>query len=518
MKKILIIFLALLLATLFAVGCTNNDIDSGDGGDAGDGGVVTDLSWAGYEWVESVDGEWSVNGEDELVLDSGTAAGLQYSWIRLEDRTFSDFVMEFEQNKLDGETTLIAGTFFRSDKESGEDTFAGDMDTPNNLYNVGMDIRYTGSFCWMSTSKHLNGMPQVVKMKNLHHISYADYDVWNKIKIIAQGSHVTVLVNDYYALEFDDPYHTEGYVFLNAAHSGEVDMKYKNFTINDISGATQLDPPSNLSATDGTLDNEVELTWDSVTGADSYFVYRTTDDGGSPNTDEWTVAEITDTNSYTEDADILDAGGTFWYKVKAFSDTAGLSDFSNEDSGYANDTTILIEDFESYTTSTDPGDPDYLVTPNAPWVTGISTTHTGGEEHEPAVWQNVYGGDLLKTNVLRLLHDQLGDPADTGYTYAQYPLSYAGSGTLKFYVIYYNEGDTETLEFWSDLDEVDIDSPPTDADWTHTYPAISITYYHIIEVPITCSGTCNLTWKGSKDIGGQDEDNFYIDNIRFYPD
>jgi len=83
----------------------------------------------------------------------------------------------------------------------------------------------------------------------------------------------------------------------------------------------ELDTPANLTATAG--NTEVGFSWDSVTDADSYNVYRATTSGGPYTTVAQEVYEInyTDTN--------VTNGTTYYYVVTAVN-ADGESDYSDE--------------------------------------------------------------------------------------------------------------------------------------------------------------------------------------------
>ena len=83
--------------------------------------------------------------------------------------------------------------------------------------------------------------------------------------------------------------------------------------------------PSSLEADSG--DEAISLNWSSVSGADSYAVYRSTSSGdalsGNP------VSEGIDQTSFTDDS--VDNGTTYYYQVTALDEENDLeSDGSNE--------------------------------------------------------------------------------------------------------------------------------------------------------------------------------------------
>ncbi|MGY4706234.1 fibronectin type III domain-containing protein [Candidatus Bipolaricaulota sp. J31] len=91
----------------------------------------------------------------------------------------------------------------------------------------------------------------------------------------------------------------------------------------------QLPPaaPTGLSASDGTYTDRVRVTWDEVSGAAFYEVYRTLNPTG-------TFTQIGQTSSPPYDDLGVTQGTTYWYRVKACNQ-AGCSPFSSADGGYA---------------------------------------------------------------------------------------------------------------------------------------------------------------------------------------
>ena len=85
--------------------------------------------------------------------------------------------------------------------------------------------------------------------------------------------------------------------------------------------------PSGVSASDGTYTNKVMVTWDSVSGADSYKVYRAT----SPNGAKTHIGSM-GTSTYYNDYS-ASVGTTYYYWVKAVN-SCGESQYSADDTGY----------------------------------------------------------------------------------------------------------------------------------------------------------------------------------------
>ena len=92
----------------------------------------------------------------------------------------------------------------------------------------------------------------------------------------------------------------------------------------DISTA----PPTGVSASDGTYEDQVRVTWDASPGATRYEVWRhTSDDSGSATR----VASSVAGTAYNDTAAV--PGTTYWYWVKSVR-ALGTSGFSSPDSGY----------------------------------------------------------------------------------------------------------------------------------------------------------------------------------------
>jgi hypothetical protein len=93
------------------------------------------------------------------------------------------------------------------------------------------------------------------------------------------------------------------------------------------SGGTPPNPPTNVSASDGTSTSGVTVTWNSVPGASSYTIYRSTASG----TQGGHVGTST-TGSFT---DTTVARGTIYYYGVTATGAGGVSALSAQDSGYA---------------------------------------------------------------------------------------------------------------------------------------------------------------------------------------
>ncbi len=87
--------------------------------------------------------------------------------------------------------------------------------------------------------------------------------------------------------------------------------------------------PTGVSASDGTYVDKVHVTWNAVTGASHYEVWRNTDSGTG------TATRIASSVSGTSYEDFSAAvGTTYYYRIKAESSCGGISGFSSYDAGW----------------------------------------------------------------------------------------------------------------------------------------------------------------------------------------
>ena len=93
------------------------------------------------------------------------------------------------------------------------------------------------------------------------------------------------------------------------------------------SGYMKLGTPGNVTATQGTHTDRVEVTWNGVISAEKYHVYRSTTIGG-------TYVEKTSTTDMNYTDRMADAGTAYYYKVRAHAQAYGWSDYSSAALGY----------------------------------------------------------------------------------------------------------------------------------------------------------------------------------------
>ena len=85
--------------------------------------------------------------------------------------------------------------------------------------------------------------------------------------------------------------------------------------------------PTGISASDGAYIDKVRITWNTVTGAEKYYVYRSATSLG-------VYTEIGNTNATTYDDTIVSNNMVYYYKIKAYSVAAGYSELSAYDDGF----------------------------------------------------------------------------------------------------------------------------------------------------------------------------------------
>jgi fibronectin type 3 domain-containing protein len=132
-------------------------------------------------------------------------------------------------------------------------------------------------------------------------------------------------------ISYDDTTASAGtvyYYFIKARFTdGTEQFSYSDAGYRSVAGAPV--PPQNVNASDGVADQSyVRITWDAVTGADMYRVYRN-------NKDDYASSEAVSSDiAATEylDSDVA-AGVAYYYWVRAKNAT-GWSNYSDPDTGY----------------------------------------------------------------------------------------------------------------------------------------------------------------------------------------
>ena len=129
---------------------------------------------------------------------------------------------------------------------------------------------------------------------------------------------------------YDDPTATAGttYYYKVKTYDNELYSSYSSYDSGwrKITEPTPPLAPTGVSASDGTYTDKVRISWNSVSGADNYYIYRATSSGGSYSSLDST------SNTYYDDPTAT-AGTTYYYKVKTY-DNELYSSYSSYDSGW----------------------------------------------------------------------------------------------------------------------------------------------------------------------------------------
>ena len=125
---------------------------------------------------------------------------------------------------------------------------------------------------------------------------------------------------------FDDTTVLPGITYYYWIKAG-CDNGWSDFSDSD-SGYAKLSTPLNISATDGTFTNRVEITWSVVSGATGYEIYR----GISDNLSNAALIATSESNNYSDTSVELATKYYYWVKGTA---SACNSELSASDSGYA---------------------------------------------------------------------------------------------------------------------------------------------------------------------------------------
>jgi len=123
-------------------------------------------------------------------------------------------------------------------------------------------------------------------------------------------------------------------IYIGGSSVSSLSGKVKSGKRLNLYGALQatppLSPPAGVTASDGTYSDKVAVTWNAVSGATHYQVYRATSSTGTfQSLSLWQTGLSYNDTSAT-------AGQTYYYKVKAAASSSGgnASDFSASDSGW----------------------------------------------------------------------------------------------------------------------------------------------------------------------------------------
>ena len=121
------------------------------------------------------------------------------------------------------------------------------------------------------------------------------------------------------------------YISVKSRYQADLYGTYKiGFTAID----TVMDTPTGLSATDGTYENRIAVSWNATVDADSYEIYRASDGNNFTKIGESTLAYYEDV---TSDQNQMSTSIEYVYKVRGKKASGAVSSFSNSDIGYLKD-------------------------------------------------------------------------------------------------------------------------------------------------------------------------------------
>ncbi len=143
---------------------------------------------------------------------------------------------------------------------------------------------------------------------------------------IDNSSSASDLSGEITGTSFDDTTALPGVIYFYWTKAG-CDNGWSDFSDSD-SGYAKLSTPLNISATDGTFTNRVEITWSVVSGATGYEIYR----GISDNLSNAALIATSESNNYSDTSVELATKYYYWVKGTA---SACNSELSASDSGYA---------------------------------------------------------------------------------------------------------------------------------------------------------------------------------------
>ncbi|MBN2159103.1 MAG: hypothetical protein JW807_06890 [Spirochaetes bacterium] len=140
-----------------------------------------------------------------------------------------------------------------------------------------------------------------------------------------------LIADDVEPITYDDGSMTPDmmYYYKVSTISGAVESPLSGYDSGFAGSVTKLPAPNNVTATDGTSNDSVTLTWNIVTEAAHYHVYRADSDVGPYSLigDDIILASYVDIT--------VTPGTTYYYKVAAVSDIPEEGDLSDSNAGYA---------------------------------------------------------------------------------------------------------------------------------------------------------------------------------------
>jgi fibronectin type 3 domain-containing protein len=152
----------------------------------------------------------------------------------------------------------------------------------------------------------------------------SDYTIWRSS---SSRSSDAALLNVSTTTTYDDTSATAGTVYYYWVKARNATGSSGFSTANSGYSAVMPAAPTGLAATDGTYADKVRLTWRAVAGAASYEIY------GGTSGEQLSAKQLSVSTNTTYDDLSATPGTPYNYWVKA-RNAAGVSDFSNTDTGY----------------------------------------------------------------------------------------------------------------------------------------------------------------------------------------
>jgi len=168
-------------------------------------------------WLLESDLDASASYADGQLHLSITTPNL-VAWAELQDRTFDDFVLEIDATQVDGPDNNSYGVVFR-------------IKNPSAYYRF--DISGDGYYALTRRDEDEGGRWTWITEDWLESAAIHRGASTNKIKIVAQGSHLVFYVNGQQIAEADDSAYRSGAIGLNAGsfHEPGVTIAFDNLTI-----------------------------------------------------------------------------------------------------------------------------------------------------------------------------------------------------------------------------------------------------------------------------------------------
>ncbi|MFC1461936.1 FG-GAP-like repeat-containing protein, partial [Verrucomicrobiota bacterium] len=204
------------------------------------------------------------------------------------------------QDTAGNEAGSVTGTCFSVDNTAPSVTITSTTESTVNTFPIPVSVRF---------SEAVTGF------------SIEDVTVGNG----TAGNFVTVSASSY---TFDlTPSITGSVTAEIAANVAHDAMGHGNSAASQFSRTYEISVPMSVSATDGDHTDRVRVTWDAVTGATSYEVWRSTSDSSS------SASKLGDASDTTYDDTSAETDITYYYWVKA-RNSLGTSASSDSDSGW----------------------------------------------------------------------------------------------------------------------------------------------------------------------------------------